>query len=224
MRYPSAQAVLFDLDGTLLDTLEDLARSGNAVLRGRGHPVHPIDAYRTFIGDGMHQLARRIFPEEHRPADDDAIEVVLAEYREAYHRHWRDTTRPFAGIAELLDQLNGRDIPIGVVSNKAHDFTQLCVEEFLRPWRWSAVLGASEGRPPKPDPSVALEAARLMGVAPETCLFVGDSDVDMWTATRAAMHPVGVSWGFRDVDELRRSGAADILDEPADLLDLLATR
>lgn len=215
----SAQtAILFDLDGTLLDTLQDLADSGNEVLSARGFPPHPVDAYRTFIGNGMVNLVRDIFPQEHRPEEGAGTEAVLAEYREAYGRNWQNTTSLFPGITELLDELKAKQIPIGVLSNKAHDFTLKCVEAFLSDWEWDIVLGAREGVLKKPDPAGAIEAAGAVGIAPADCWFIGDSDVDMFTAVNAGMRAVGVSWGFRPVEELREAGAELILQEPADLL------
>ena len=220
-RMSKGKAVIFDLDGTLLDTLQDLSDSGNDVLRARGFPTHSKDDYRTFIGNGMVNLVRDIFPVEHRPTEGKETEVVLAEYREAYGRNWQNTTVPFPGIPELLHALTEREIPIGVLSNKAHDFTEKCVKTFLGDWKWDVVLGAREGVPKKPDPAGAVDAADAMGVALEDCCYIGDSDVDMFTAKNAGMRAVGVSWGFRSVEELRESGAEVILEEPGDLLQLL---
>lgn len=216
------KAILFDLDGTLLDTLQDLADSGNAVLEARGFPPHPTDAYRTFIGNGMVNLVRDIFPEGHRPAVGGETDTVLAEYRAAYGERWKSTTVIFPGIAALLDQLTEKGIPIGVLSNKAHDFTEKCVEAFLSDWRWEVVLGAREGIPKKPDPAGAIEAAGILGIVPSACWFLGDSDVDMMTAVNAGMRAVGVSWGFRPVEELKEAGAEVILETPGELLELLA--
>jgi len=198
MNRPPAKAVLFDLDGTLLDTLRDLADSGNEVLAGRGLPPHPLDSYRIFIGNGMVNLARDVFPPEMRPETEEQIAAVLEEYRAAYSRNWRNTTVPFPGIAEVLDRLTAGRIPIGVVSNKAHDFTLQCVEAFLDDWEWNVLIGARDGHPRKP--------------------FVGDSDVDMMTARNAGMRAIGVSWGFRPVEELLEAGAEVILEEPGELL------
>lgn len=216
-----AKAVIFDLDGTLLDTLQDLGDSGNAVLEARGFPTHPIDAYRTFIGNGMLNLVRDIFPDEHRPAIGEETDAVLAEYREAYGRNWQNTTVAFPGIPELLDELGERGVPIGVLSNKAHDFTEKCVEAFLDRWKWDVVLGARDGVPKKPDPAGAIEAAKVLGLSPAECCFLGDSDVDMMTAVNAGMQAVGVSWGFRPVEELKEAGADVVLDAPGELLNLL---
>lgn len=212
------KAVLFDLDGTLLDTLQDLASSGNEVLAGRGLPPHPLDAYRIFIGNGMVNLARDVFPPEMRPETEEQIAAVLDEYRAAYSRNWQNTTVPFPGIAEVLDRLNSDRVPMGVVSNKAHDFTLQCVDAFLDAWKWDVLIGAREGHARKPDPAGALEAASVLGIAPEECLFVGDSDVDMMTARNAGMRAIGVSWGFRPVEELLEAGAEVILETPGELL------
>jgi len=215
------QAVLFDLDGTLLDTLDDLARSGNDVLEARGLPTHSRDAYRHFIGCGMANLVRVIFPEEERPAEGAETEAILREYRAAYARNWNRTTVPFPGIPELLDELCARGIPIGVLSNKSHDFTVKCIEEFLPGWAWTVVFGHREGKPRKPDPASAHEAAGILGVDPNRCFYIGDSDVDMQTAKNSGMRAIGVEWGFRPVSELQEHGADAILSEPADLLALL---
>lgn len=216
------QAVIFDLDGTLLDTLTDLATSGNEVLARRGLPTHPTDDYRRFIGNGMANLVQMIFPEDIAPADGPETERILVEYRAAYDRHWQDTTDLFPGIADLLDSLSDRNIPIGVLSNKSHDFTHKCVNAFLGRWKWAAVFGARDHVPRKPDPAGALEAAQRMGADPGDCFFVGDSDVDMFTAVNAAMNPIGVSWGFRSVEELVASGAAAVIDLPLDLLTVMS--
>lgn len=217
----SSPAVLFDLDGTLLDTLRDLSDSGNAVLEAHGFPPHPMDDYRTFIGNGMVNLVRDIFPEGNRPAEGEETDRILAEYREAYGERWRNTTVAYPGIAELLDSLRERRIPIGVLSNKAHDFTLRCVEAFLPGWEWDVVLGARDGVLKKPDPAGAIEAAAMVGRKPEDCWFVGDSNVDMLTALGAGMHAVGVSWGFRPVEELREAGAEVILESPGQLLEVI---
>lgn len=224
MNRTEKKAVVFDLDGTLLDTLQDLADSGNAVLAARGFPTHPTDDYRTFIGNGMLNLVRDIFPVGFRPAAGEESEKILLEYREAYARNWRNTTTPFPGIAALLDELTAAGVPVGVLSNKAHDFTVKCVEAFLPGWSWEVVLGARDGIEPKPDPTGALEAAEILGVAPADCYFIGDSDVDILTARNAGMFPVGVSWGFRPVSELLEAGATTILETPGDLLTLPGLR
>ncbi len=219
----SKKAVIFDLDGTLLDTLQDLCDSGNAVLAAHGHPTHSKEDYKTFIGDGMMSLVRAIFPEGHKPETDAECDAMLSEYREAYGRNWTNTTKPFPGIGELLSELERREIPIGVLSNKGHDFTVKCVEEFLSQWKWTAIFGHRDGFEKKPHPSGAIEVAGLMGIAPEDCCYVGDSDVDMFTAKNAGMYAVGVNWGFRSVEELRSAGSDVILEIPGQLLEELGS-
>ena len=221
MSNSSKTAVLFDLDGTLLDTLNDLATSGNELLTSRGLPTHPVEAYKTFIGDGMLNLVRRIFPEESRPAEGEPIQRALEEYRVAYSRNWKNTSCLFPGIAGLLDELKQRGIPIGILSNKAHDFTLKCVGEFLSNWEWDIVLGHREGKEKKPNPEGAIEAAEILGLAPKDCFFVGDSDVDMRTAVNAGMHPIGVTWGFRSPGELGGAGAEKIVESADELLGVL---
>ena len=215
------QGVLFDLDGTLLDTLGDLAASGNAVLRKRGLPEHPVDAYRHFIGSGMSNLVHRIFPEEAKPEPGDALEAVVADYKAEYSTRWQSTTVPYDGIPEILDELAERGIPIGVVSNKAHAFTEQCVSAFLGNWNWQVVIGQRDGIPHKPDPTGALEAARGFGVSPDACAFVGDSGIDMETGVAAGMRSVGVLWGFREAEELKQAGADVLIELPGELLALL---
>jgi phosphoglycolate phosphatase len=210
------RALLFDLDGTLLDTLEDLAGSMNRVLARRGWPVHEADSFRYFVGDGARVLVLRALPEEHR--DEASIAACLADFREDYDRNWRVKTQPYAGVAEMLDELERRGLPKAVLSNKPHDFTTRCVSELLPRWRFEPVLGLRDDRAAKPDPGGALEIAGLLGISPEEFLYVGDTSIDMETAQAAGMHPVGVLWGFRPKEELERSGARTLLAHPMELL------
>ena len=218
------QAVIFDLDGTLLDTLTDLANSGNAVLEKREAPTHPTERYKTFIGEGMENLVRAIFPESMRPAEGEETEAVLADYKSEYESRWNDTAVAYAGISELLDECVVRGLKIGVLSNKAHAFCVKCVDGFLPQWKWDVIFGQRDGIPRKPDPAGAVEAAQVVGVAPENCLFIGDSGVDMKTAKSAGMIAVGVKWGFREVSELQKNGADHLVGSPAEILDLITAR
>lgn len=212
-------AVVFDLDGTLLDTLEDLADCCNRVLRQRGFAEHPLAAYRHFVGDGREKLIWRALPEAHRTAG--VVTNAVEEFNHYYNLHWADKTRPYPGVIDLLTELRRRAIQCAVVSNKPHRFTEIAVSGLLAAFEFAAVLGARDGTPNKPHPALAFEAAKKMGVAPQRCLYVGDTDVDMYTASAAGMLPVGASWGFRGREELLRAGAAFLLSCPQDLLELL---
>jgi phosphoglycolate phosphatase len=211
------RAVLFDLDGTLLDTLADLADSMNAVLRGRGFPEHPRDSYRFFIGDGVPTLVRRALPPP-AAADPELAEAAVLEYHREYSRRWDAATHPYAGIPELLAELARRGLPMAVLSNKPDRFTRTCTERFFPDIRFASVEGQRQDRPHKPDPTGALEAARRMGVEAAEVLYVGDSSVDMLTARAAGMFPLGVSWGFRPRAELLAHGARAIAEKPPDML------
>ncbi len=211
------RAIIFDLDGTLLDTLEDLADSGNAMLSAHGFEPHPVEAYRTFIGDGMAKLVERIFPED-TVAEPAVLEQRLQEYKEAYQDRWRNKTQVYEGIDELLADLSQQGVKMGVLTNKAQVFALKCVQEFLGDYEWDAVLGQRQGVPIKPDAAGACDALTAMGVKAEETLFVGDSSVDMQTAVNAGIKAVGVSWGFRGREELIANGASVVIDAPRDLL------
>jgi phosphoglycolate phosphatase len=214
------RAVLFDLDGTLLDTLEDIGRSANECLREEGFPPHPIDSYRQFIGEGVAVLFQRALP---APAADDpeAVARLVAAFDRIYDAGWDVATKPYPDVPEMLDALGARSIPMGVLSNKPHVFTLKCVERFLSAWPLSPVFGRREGVPRKPDPAGAVEAAAAMGVSPAEVLYLGDTSIDMLTANRAGMFAVGVLWGFRGVEELVAHGARAIVRHPAEVLALL---
>jgi len=213
------QAVLLDLDGTLIDSLGDIADSMNAVLAALGLPVHPANAYRRFIGDGVEWLVRRALPESRRSTGE--VREVTARVVEEYSRRWKATTRPYPGIPELLDELTSRGIRLAILSNKPHAATLAAVEEFLAPWRFDAVQGAGAAFPRKPDPAGALAIARSLGLPPKAFAYLGDTDTDMRTAIAAGMFPFGVLWGFRDAENLRSAGANVLLSHPLDLLPLL---
>lgn len=214
------KAVIFDLDGTLLDTLADLADSANAVLAARNFPSIPTEDYKQLIGDGMAKLVERAMPDAAHPSEEE-LAVALEEFQNEYSQRWNAKTTVYPGIGDLLDGLVEHGIPLGVLSNKRHEFTLKCVEEFLGTWSWGSVLGQRDGIEKKPDPAGAFDAANELNIAPENCLYIGDSGVDMHTAVRAGMVPVGVLWGFRDAAELRGMGADHLIETPLDLLDIL---
>jgi phosphoglycolate phosphatase len=213
------RAILFDLDGTLLDTLTDIAHAANEALEREGFPTHPEADYLRFIGEGVHELFRRALPSEQ--SDDTLAGRCVEHFQDAYGRSWNVYTKPYAGIQELLDALAARGLALAVLSNKPDDFTRLYGETYLAPWPFRAVVGQREGVPRKPDPASTLEIAEGLGVDPASCLFVGDTVVDMQTARNAGMVPVGVSWGFQPVEALQEAGARAIIERPSDLLDLI---
>jgi phosphoglycolate phosphatase len=212
-------AVLFDLDGTLLNTLADLADSGNWALGQLGFAEHPTAAYKYFVGDGMENLVRRAIPAGRSDAATVARGAALV--REAYSRRWAEKTRPYAGIPELLDALVAREMPMAVLSNKPDDFTHLCVEKLLPRWAFATIVGARASLARKPDPAGALMIAERLGLAPAEILYLGDTNTDMQTAVAAGMFPVGALWGFRAAEELTASGARRLIERPAQLLELV---
>ena len=213
------KSVIFDLDGTLLDTLEDLGTSLNQVLNRAGYPSHTMDAYREFVGEGAEKLVFRALPEEER--HDGVIRSCLQAFKEEYANRWNVKTKPYTGIAQLLNELTSRKIKLAVLSNKPHRYTKMCVSNLLSDWTFDVVLGQRESVPRKPDPAGALEATSSLGAQPKECLFVGDTGIDMHTAAAAGIFSVGVLWGFRSEDELLEHGANALISQPLELLTLL---
>lgn len=215
----SFRAVLFDLDGTLLDTLEDIADSVNRVLRHSGFPEHALEKYKYFVGDGMDILVRRALPGE--GLDEATVAGCIEAVREEYARHWTDKTRIYEGVPEMLDWLLSRGFQLSILSNKPDEFTRVTVEKFLCRWPFHPVLGARPSVPKKPDSAAAFEVAKITGITPEEFVYLGDTDTDMKTAVSAGMFPVGVLWGFRPAEELFEAGAQIVLSRPMELRDLL---
>lgn len=212
-------AAIFDLDGTLLDTVHDIAGSANEILEGFGLSSHPVPAYQHFAGDGVEKLFERALPEGKKTSE--MIRSCVLEFESVYAKHWRRNSKPFPGIPELLHALREKKMPLAVLSNKMDVFTKLIVEELFPEGTFEIVLGAREGVPKKPDPLAAHEIARGFSLHPEKIFFVGDTSTDMKTASAAGMIPLGVLWGFRDEEELTSTGASQILRTPADMLSLI---
>lgn len=213
------QAVIFDLDGTLLDTLVDIADSANRMLSAHGFSPHEVDAYRQFVGDGVRVLIQRILPAGRR--DDATVAACLEAFRQEYGQSWDVATSPYPGVPPMLDELVSRGLKMAILSNKPDDLTKACVQRLLARWPFEAIMGQRDGTPRKPDPSAALEIARSTGIPAGSFFFVGDTGIDMQTALAAGMIPVGVLWGFRSRDELVRAGARVLLKQPGDLIALL---
>jgi phosphoglycolate phosphatase len=214
------QAVLFDLDGTLLDSLEDLGSSMNAVLVSRGFPPHAIDSYRLFVGDGVETLVVRSLPESNR-GDSELVRHCADEMRMEYGKRWNDKTRPYPGIPELLDHLSKAGIKKAVLSNKPHEFLEVMLKHFFPGIGFSAILGRRPEFPKKPDPAQALQICWITGISPNGFLFLGDTNTDMLTARAAGMFPVGALWGFRTGEELLEAGAERIIRQPKEIISML---
>lgn len=211
-----SQAVLFDLDGTLLDSLADIGESMNSVLSAMGFAAHPLGDYRAFVGDGVTVLARRALPEPRR--DEDTVAQCVARMRDVYRRRLAVHTKPYDGIAEMLDALEARGMPKAVLSNKPHDLTVELVKSVLGKWTFDPVFGERPETARKPDPAGALEVARRLAVPPPAILYIGDTPTDMRTAIAAGMRAVGAAWGFRSAPELRAAGATAIVHTPFEIL------
>jgi phosphoglycolate phosphatase len=211
------KAVLFDLDGTLLNTLEDIAICANYVLKKNGYPVHDTDKYRHFVGEGMAMLVRKILPET---ADEATVNKCLDDLKDEYSRNWKNKTVLYPGIRNMLNMLQEKGIRMSVLSNKPHESTLAHVNHFLSGWKFDAVFGTRQGVPIKPDPVGALEISRIMSISPDEFIYAGDTNTDMMTAVAAGMFPAGVLWGFRDADELLQSVAKKLIKKPVDLVEL----
>jgi phosphoglycolate phosphatase len=214
------RAVVFDLDGTLLDTLEDLAVSMNAVLEEMGCAVHAVNNYRFFVGEGMRMLVRRALPES-AAADPDAVDTAVGLMKQRYAQGWRTRTRPYEGVGRMLDSVEALGLPMCVLSNKPREFALKSVEYFLPKWKFHCVCGGDECFPRKPDPSGALYLARAVNIAPCDFAYLGDTGTDMETARGAGMYAVGALWGFRSAGELLAAGAQVLLRSPEELTDIL---
>lgn len=210
------KAVLFDLDGTLVNSLFDLGASTNYALEKMGFPTHETEKYKYFVGDGMAKLIERALPESKR--DKETIKTTLDIFMEHYRAHYVDKTVPYDGISELLDKLTG--VKKAVISNKADEMVIPLTKKLLGD-RFDIVCGKREGYPTKPDPTLTLEIIGELGVEPKECIFVGDSGMDMAVAKNSGCVAVGVLWGFREKEELLANGADYIISSPDEILHIL---
>ncbi len=212
------EAVIFDMDGTLLDTLRDIADSMNMALKSISLPERDFEYMRFSVGYGVEELARRAMPYGSSPED---IMRCVGRFRDIYNEHYRDSSRPYDGIPEMLDELSRLNIPFAILSNKPEDFTIRMTDELLGRWKFAEVRGVRQDKPKKPDPAVAIEIAQRWCIPPEKIAFVGDSAVDMQTANAAGMFAVGVLWGFRPQNEIEEAGSMALISHPLELLELL---
>ena len=211
--------IIFDLDGTLLNTIADLAAATNYALEQCNYPTHPEDAYYYFVGNGINKLFERALPEEARTIEN--VLKIRSHFVPYYNAHNCDLSRPYPGIPELLEALQNAGLQLAVASNKYHEATVKLIERFFPEIHFAAVFGQRDNVPTKPDPTVVEEIIGLCHVRKEEVLYVGDSCVDMQTGKNAQVETVGVSWGFRPRKELEDNGATHIIDKAADLLQLV---
>lgn len=216
------KAAIFDLDGTVLDTLKDIQSAVNDTMRKNGFPTRNLEEVRLAVGTGMRELTRKSLPAAQQK-NDELIDACFVQTREYYLAHWNAETRPYDGICELLSFLKENGISASILSNKPDAATQRMVPYFFGDTAFTYIYGERADVPRKPDPTLALALARDLGVLPENILFVGDSSYDMLTAKNAGMFAAGVLWGFRDEQDLREAGADFIAHTPQDLIELIKT-
>lgn len=214
------QLVIFDLDGTILNTIADLGEATNHALATLSLPTHPIEAYTMMVGNGVRMLIERALPPEMRTAA--TVDRALAPFRAYYDSHCADQTVPYPGIPELLSELASRDIKMAVTSNKYQTAVTRIISHFFPDIPFVAALGNQPGMPVKPDPSIVFAALNICPTPKAKVLYVGDSGVDMVTARRACIESAGVSWGFRPVSELKRNYADHIVKDPDEILSIVA--
>lgn len=209
-------AAVFDLDGTLLNTLQDIAEAANRTLAQQEYPTHPVEAFCYLVGDGPDVLFQRAL--KAASPDDPRIAPLVEAYKQECLNQDDQHTKLYDGLTTMLDQFQAADLSLTILTNKRQPHADRCVARFLQQWNWRIVLGSGDHIPKKPDPTRALDITKSLEITPEQCIYFGDTDVDMWTAKRAGMTAVGVLWGFRDEKELRSAGADFIIQHPSELV------
>ncbi len=210
---------IFDLDGTLLNTIADLAQSTNHALEALGYPTHELSAYPLMVGNGINKLFERALPEGEKTPEN--VLRMRAEFIPYYNVHNADMSRPYLGIPDLLERLQAAGVQVAVASNKYQEATTKLIAHYFPAIRFAAVLGQREGVPVKPDPAIVHDILRLAQAAPADVLYVGDSGVDMLTARNAGVEACGVTWGFRPRAELESVQPAHIVDKAEDIYTLV---
>jgi len=211
------RTIIFDLDGTLIESLTSIVKSMNYLLEKEGYPSHPFESYRMFVGDGVEKLIERAFPS----LSTDQVRKYTEEYIGIYKNSWKRDTKPFDGIPEMLRELQASRINLMILSNKRDDLTKYQTTQLFTEINFSDVRGAVDGIPKKPDPSTAVEMMNAAGSDPGETMFIGDSGVDMMTGINAGMSAGGVLWGFRNREELENHGADHLFEKPADIIKII---
>lgn len=213
----SKKLVIFDLDGTLLNTISDLGNSCNYALQKMGYPDHPLSAYKYMVGNGVRRLLERAHPD----ADTQNVDKLLEYFREHYDEHCTDTTKPYPGIPELLQTLTDQGISVAVATNKYQSAAEKIINHFFPDIPFKAILGQNATRPVKPDPSIVFDVLLTCPTPKREVLYCGDSAVDIETAKRACVESIGVTWGFRPVSELRKACADHLVSSASEILKYL---
>ena len=212
------KAVLFDLDGTLADSLIDLADGVNRAISSKGFPTHNVEAFKYFVGDGIPKMIERALPEDHR--DEDTVNEIKDIFLPYYAVHYADNTYAYSGMPELVNTLKTQGFIVAVVTNKEQHMANEVVTSLYGDI-FDLIFGKRDGIPAKPDPTAALMAMEELGVKPQECVFIGDSGMDVATAVNSGAVPVGELWGFRKEDELLANGAKYIIKKPEELLEII---
>ncbi|MDO9591743.1 MAG: HAD-IIIA family hydrolase [Erysipelotrichaceae bacterium] len=216
--YWMIKGIIFDLDGTLLDTLEDIADSANEALVASGFEPHPLNEYRFFVGNGVENLVKMMLPKD---TQQQVIDRVIDGFQQAYNRNYANKCQPYPGIMSLIDELIKRGYKMGVCSNKPDAFTQVMVDLYFKDVDFVAVTGERKDLPRKPNAAMVHFILDKMDLGTDECLFIGDSDVDVKTANNAGLKSVGVEWGFRPIQELIDANVTYTVSHPKEILDLL---
>lgn len=211
--------VIFDLDGTLLNTIDDLANATNHAMTALGFPTHGLWVYPSMVGNGVKKLIERALPDDARTEKN--IRDALDAFREYYNEHCCDATVPYPGIPELLEDLTAKGVNLAVTSNKYEFAVSKIIDHYFPNANFRAILGNVDGLPRKPDPSIVFKALSMCPTPKAQVLYVGDSGVDMETARRACVESVGVTWGYRPISELKQAYADHIISTPSQIIDLL---
>jgi phosphoglycolate phosphatase len=210
------KAIIFDLDGTLINSIPDIADSMNTVLADYGYPQYRYDQYKYFVGNGIRRLVERCVPPEHSTPEN--VENVFRTMVAVYGNNCTNRTRVYEGICELLDGLAAKEIKMAILSNKTDSITQKICRKLFRNWHFDIILGATDSFPKKPNPASALFIADSISVFPSDIFYLGDTSIDMETANAVGCFPAGTAWGFRPAEELISFGAKFIANSPADCL------
>lgn len=213
------ELVIFDLDGTLLNTIDDLAASTNYALAKHGYPTHDLSSYRFFVGNGINKLIERALPEEVR--NEEKVLELRKDFVAYYEEHSADLTSPYKGIPELLSALKEKGLKMAVASNKYQVATEFLVDKYFGEYEFDVVLGQRDGINPKPDPTIVYDILKDTGIHKSKVLYVGDSGVDMQTAKSSELISAGVSWGFRPVEELEAFNPDYIVDQPIEIYQIV---